>query len=157
MDIIIRLVLVPVDFGPLSEKVLDFAHAVASGPHAKVHLLHVLEQPFMTSGPYEFLVPDSPVRRERLYARARTRLSAMAEKLRLEGVATTAEVRTGTVSDQIVMAAIDYGADLVVIGKREHGSLHHVLRGGIREQVSRRVSCPMLIVRDHGGAKMAAA
>ena len=67
MDITIQHVLAPVDFGPLSGRVLDFAEAIACGPHAKVHLVHVLEQPFITAGAYEFLLPDTPSRRERLY------------------------------------------------------------------------------------------
>lgn len=157
MDITIRHVLVPLDFGPLSTKLLDFAGAVAAGPHVKVHLLHVLELPFVTAGPYEFRLPDTPARRERLYAQARTQLSAMAERLRLLDLTTTTEVRIGTVSDQIVAAAIDYGADLIVMGKRGHGGLLHVLEGAISEQVSRRVTCPVMTVRDHGGTKMAAA
>ena len=157
MDITIQHVVVPVDFGPLSAKVLDFAEAIACGPHAKVHLVHVLEQPFMTAGPYQFLLPDTPARRERMYAQARARLSGMAESLRRKNLTATTEVRTGEVTDEIVGAAIDYGADCIVMGQREHGGLHHVLGGGIGEHVSRRVGCPVLTIRDHGGAKMAAA
>src|SRR5262245_12874262 len=121
MEITIRHILVPLDFGPLSAKLLDFAGAVAAGPHVKVHLLHVMELPFVTAGPYEVPLPDTPARRERLYAQARTRLSAMGERLRLLDLTTTVEVRIGAVSDQIAAAAIDYGADLIVMGKRGHG------------------------------------
>lgn len=157
MDITIQHILVPLDFGPLSAKLLDFAGAVATGPRVKVHLLHVLELPFVTTGPYEFRLPDTPARRERLYAHARTRLSVMSERLRLLDLTTTTEVRMGAVSDQIVAAAIDYGADLIVMGKRGHGGLLHVLEGAVSDQVSRRVTCPVLTIRDHGGTRMAAA
>jgi nucleotide-binding universal stress UspA family protein len=157
MDITIKHVLVPVDLGPLSEKVLNFARAIASGSQAKVHLLHVLEEPFTTAGPYEFVLPDTAVRRERLHEQAQTRLSAMAEELRLKDVAATAEVCNGAVSDQIVMAAMNYGADLVVMGKRHHRRLPYVPGSGLGEQVSRRVGCPVLTIQDHGGTKMAAA
>jgi nucleotide-binding universal stress UspA family protein len=157
MGMTIRRVLVPVDFGPLSAKLLDFAGAVASGPQAEVQLLHVLGLPFVTAGPYEFRLPDTPARREQLYAQARTRLSALGERLRALGLSTTTEVRMGTVSDQIVAAAIDYGADLIVMGKGRHGGLLHVLEGAISEQVGRRVTCPVMTVRDHGGTGMAAA
>jgi nucleotide-binding universal stress UspA family protein len=65
-------------------------------------------------------------------------------------------VRIGAVRDQIVNAATDYGADLIVMGKHEHRGLLDVLEGDISEQVSRRAGCPVLTIRDHGGAKMAA-
>ena len=157
MHTTIQHVLVPLDLGPLSARVLDFARAVAAGPRVQLHLLHVLEQPFMTAGPYEFLLADTPARRERLYTQARARLAAMAEELRLPDRTTTTEVRIGGVSDQIVNAAIDYGADLIVLGKHEHRGLLDVLEGDVSEQVSRRVACPVLTIRDHGGTKMAAA
>ena len=108
MDITIQHVLVPLDFGPLSARVLDFAEAIACGPHAKVHLVHVLEQPFRTGGSHDFVLADAPSRRERTYAQARTRLSAMAEALRQKNVTATTEVRTGAVTDEIISAAIDY-------------------------------------------------
>ena len=157
MNITIRHVLVPVDFGPRSAKVVDFARAMGSSLHAAVHLVHVLEQPFMTAGPYEFHLPDTPARRERLYAQARAHLSLMAEDLRLNGLVATSEIRIGRASDEIVKAAVDYGADLIVIGRAERGGLQQLLAGGMAEQVSRRVECPVLTVGCHGGAKMAAA
>ena len=110
----------------------------------------------MTAGPYEFLLADTPARRERLYTRARARLAAMAEELRLPERTTTTEVRIGAVTDQIVKAAIDYGADLIVLGKHEHRGLRGMLEGDISEQVSRRAGCPVLTIRDHGGTRMAA-
>lgn len=157
MNITIRHVLVPVDFGPLSAKIVDFARAIGGGSlHADVHLVHVLEQPFMTTGPYEFLLPDTSARRERLYAQARARLSVLAEDLRLNGLVATTEVRTGAATDEIIRAAVDYGADLIVMGRGERGGLQHLL-GGIAQQVSRRVDCPVLTVGCHGGARVAAA
>jgi nucleotide-binding universal stress UspA family protein len=80
----------------------------------------------------------------------------MAEDLRLDGLVVTTEVRTGAASDEIIRAAVDYGADLIVMGRGERGALRHLL-GGIPEQVSRRVNCPVLTVGCHGGARMAAA
>ena len=156
MNITIRHVLVPVDFGPLSAKIVDFARVIGGSLHADVHLVHVLEQPFMTTGPYEFLLPDTSARRERFYALARARLSRLAEDFRLNGLVATTEVRTGAASDEIIKAAVDYGADLIVMGRGERAGLQHLL-GGIAEQVSRRADCPVLTVGCHGGARMAAA
>lgn len=157
MNVTIRHVLVPVDFGPLSAKIVDFAGVIGGSLHAEVHLVHVVEQPFMTTGPYEFLLPDTPARRERSYAQARARLAVLAEDLRLNGLVATTEARNGAASDEIIRAAVDYGADLIVMGRGERGGVQHLLGGSIAEQVSRRVDCPVLTVGCHGGAKMAAA
>ena len=115
----------------------------------------MLEQPFTTAGPYEFHLPDTPARRERLYTQSRARLSGIADELRVADVKSTIEVRTGSAADEIVKAAIDYGADLIVMGTQGRRALQHLLNGSVSEGVVRRSCCPVLLVREHGAASVA--
>ena len=157
MNPTIRHILVPVDFSAVSGRVADFARTVAAGAFAEVHLLHVLEQPFTTAPPYEFHLPDTPARRERLYTQSRARLSGIADDLRVAGVESTIEVRTGSAAEEIVKAAIDYGADMIVMGTQGRLALQHLLNGSVSEEVVRRACCPVLLVRGHGAASVASA
>jgi nucleotide-binding universal stress UspA family protein len=153
----IRHILVPIDLSDASGRIVDFARTVSGGASADVHLVHVLEEPFTATGPYEWHVADTPARRERLYERARLSLLKTAGQLREAGVRTTVEVRSGAAVEEVVKAAVDYGAELIVMGTHGRGGLHQFLTGGVAAEVIRRAPCPVLVVRNHGGAIAASA
>ena len=157
MNITIRHILVPLDFTAVSGRVVDFARAVAGDLDAKVHLLHVLEEPFTATGPYEFHLPDTPARRERLYAQARAKLTSIADELRRQNVQATTEVRGGRATEEIVKAAIDYGADLIVMGTRGRRGLQLLLTGSVADDVIRGACCPVLTIRAARDATAASA
>jgi nucleotide-binding universal stress UspA family protein len=156
MNKTIRHILVPIDFSARSTRVMDYARVVASSLGAEAHLVHAIEEPFTSAASYRAL-PDTPARRERLYEQTRVRLSQLANTLRLSGVETTVEVRFGDAVEEIVKAAVDYGADLVVIGSQGRSAMQQLLAGGVSDQVIRRAPCPVLAVRqDSGGIASAA-
>jgi nucleotide-binding universal stress UspA family protein len=146
----IREILVPTDFSLPSDHAVACARTMAAGFAATIHLVHVLEEPFVTPGAYQFHLPDTPARREERYQQAQRRLTRIAGKLNDHGMLTTVEVRGGIAVDEIVKAAVDYGADLVVMGTHGRQGLQHLLVGSVAEQVIRRASCPVVTVRDSG-------
>ena len=147
----IRHILVPVDFTAISDRIVDFARTVAAGVNAEVHLVHVLEEPYASAGSYQFHLPDTPARRERLYTQARSRLGLLADEMRVKDIDTTLEVRSGSAIDEIIKAAIDYGADLIVMGTHGRSGLQHLLTGSVAQEIIRRAPCPVLAIRNHGG------
>ena len=157
MNNTIRHILVPLDLTEASGRIVDFARTVAGGLSADVHLVHVLEEPYTSAGPYGRPLPDTPERRERLYAGARARLMEIAGEIDHRGAQTTVEMRSGAAVEEIVKAAIDYGTDLIVMGTHGRGGLHHLLNGGVAAEVIRHAPCPVLAIRDHGGAIAASA
>ena len=152
MNMTVRHILVPIDFKACSSRIVDFARTVAGGLNAQIHLVHVLEEPYTSAGPYEFHLPDTPDRRERLYAQACGRLTRLADEMRVKDIRTTVEVRGGSAPDEIVKAAVDYGADLIVMGTHGRSGLHHLLTGSVAEHVIRRAPCPVLAIRDRDAA-----
>ena len=110
----IRKILLPTDFGPSAERTAASAAALAKDLGASLHLLHVMERPPSRRFP-------GPARIQRRYAsgvyhEGRARLAALAaESLRQATDRITLEVRTGTPAEAIVDAAVDYGADLIVM------------------------------------------
>lgn len=152
MHTTIRKVFVPIDFSTRSRLTADYARTLASSLGATIHLIHVLEQPFTSGPPYNFHLPDTPVRREQLYQRARARLGELANTFRVDDIETSVEVRFGSALDEILEAAVDYGADVIVMGSQGRSALHQLIAGGVSDEVIRRAPCPVLAVRDHGGA-----
>jgi nucleotide-binding universal stress UspA family protein len=139
-------VLVATDFSPAASAAIDYAAALARSLGARLHLVHVLEEPFVSSPPYEWHLPDTPARREERYQRTFIRLSRTADAFR-ETVATTVEIRTGALIESIAEASVDYGADLIVLGTRGRRGFRHPLAGDSAERLQQLVKCPILTVR----------
>ena len=140
-------VLVATDFSDSAAAAIDYGATLARGAGARLHLVHVLEEPLVTSGPYEWHLPDTPARRESRYQRALARLSNDAAAVG-DVVTTTVEVRGGETSQSIAQAAIDYGADLIVLGTRGRTGLRHLFGGGTAERLQRLAGRPIMTVRD---------
>ena len=57
------------------------------------------------------------------------------------------EVRTGDPTKQILDAARDHGADLIIMGTHGRTGVTHVVMGSVAERVLRQASCPVLTLR----------
>jgi universal stress protein A len=62
------------------------------------------------------------------------------------GIATESFVRNGDPTEEIVAAAREWEADLIVIGNNARTGIVHLLLGSTAESVVRRASCPVLTV-----------
>jgi nucleotide-binding universal stress UspA family protein len=56
-------------------------------------------------------------------------------------------IRPGSPADEIVDAAKELGADMIVVGSRGWGEIRSVLLGSVSERVMHLAHCPVLIVR----------
>lgn len=73
--------------------------------------------------------------------------SEAARELRVAGLHATAEVRSGDPAEQVVEAARDAEADLVVLGTRGRGGLGRVLLGSVARAVLLSAPCSVLVAR----------
>ena len=140
-------VLVATDFSASASAAIDYGATLASRAGARLHLVHVLEEPFVTPGSYEWHIPDTPARREGRYQTALARLSKDAAAVG-DALTPTVEVRGGEVTRSIAQAAIDYGADVIVLGTRGRAGLRHLVGGGTAERLQTLVGRPIMTVRD---------
>ena len=147
--------LVASDFTAASSAAIEYAATLARGLRAHLHLVHVLEQPFVASGPHELVLPDTPARREERYRAAFARLSRDAKVL-ADGVTASVEIREGEATHAIAQAAVDYGADLIVLGTRGHRGLRHLFDDRV-DRLTRIAGRPILTVRELDGARATAA
>ncbi len=78
---------------------------------------------------------------------AETALRERVARVQAQGVSARMTVRSGVPFEQIVEAAKDEKADMIVIGTHGRTGLHRFLLGSVAERVIRMAPCPVLTVR----------
>jgi nucleotide-binding universal stress UspA family protein len=140
-------ILVPTDFSSCAEKAWGVAQRLASAVGAELTLLHVLVEahPF-SEGPFSLDRVRELMQSVRQWADEQ--LEQWGGSARAAGLVVRTEIRTGAAHRQIVAAARDLGADLVVIGTHGHGGLDRALLGSVADRVIRTAPCPVMAVRE---------
>ncbi|MGQ0736733.1 MAG: universal stress protein [Acidobacteriota bacterium] len=143
----ISRLLVPTDFSAPSDLALDYAINVATRFGASVHLLHVLEDPVLTTAYPDGYFAELPALRQQMTDEAERRLALAAEKCRKAKLAVTSAVAVGKPHATIVREAAGHGADLIVMGTHGRSGFAHLVLGSVAERVLRSASCPVLTIR----------
>ena len=141
----ITRILVPTDFSADANAAFDYALALARKFDAPVHLVHVVEDP-LAAGVWSSEIYTAEI------AGLQVNLVRDAEQRLRRSVPDTAgtvstEVRTGNAAKQIVDAARETHADLIVMGTRGRTGVAHVIMGSVAERVVRLAPCPVLTLR----------
>jgi nucleotide-binding universal stress UspA family protein len=140
-------VLVATDFGPASESALAYGREFARTFGARLHVLHIIENPMMWAGP-EAVGVDFGRIQANLEANARKSLDravTMEDREQLDAVTL---VRSGnTPAFEIVKYAKEAEVDVIIMGTHGRGLMGHVLMGSVAEKVVRIAPCPVLTVR----------
>jgi nucleotide-binding universal stress UspA family protein len=129
---------------------LDFSLALAASSGAKVTLLHAIEyMPDLGEARYRAVIPDVEPLCDEIERVAVEGLNKALETRRGEfvDVKMTPRVAVGRAYKEILRAAAEERADLIVIGAQGHGLLEHLLFGSNAQHVIRRATCPVLTVR----------
>lgn len=144
----LRHILVPVDFSECSHKAFHYAVQFARQFNAELMLLHVVE---FTPIPPQPVVLDV-FKSEELSTRYQEKAAKHLAEWRKEAVpaiAVKAVTRVGTVAHQeIIQAAAEGNADLIVIGNHGRTGLARLMVGGTTEKVVRHAPCPVLVIRE---------
>ena len=135
----LKKILVPVDFSECSNKALEYAAALSRQFGAQLMLLHVVEPypPILQMDPVDLVVLQD----------ARRKLEACRSRLPAT-IGSKAALRIGEVDREIIKAAEDSGADLIILTTHRRSKLRHVLGRGTMEKAARRAACPILVVRE---------
>ena len=141
----VKRVLCPIDFSGPSKAALDVALSIAQEGDAEITILHVSDVP--TDEPLTTRPITTPEFYAEYDAAARERLNALVS----DGIATwcrpTTAIRHGKAYREILSAADESRADLIVIGVHGRNPLDLLLFGSTTNQVVRRATCPVLTVR----------
>ncbi len=144
----IQTIVVPTDFSPASDRAVDYAAALASPFGATLHLLHVVEEPFLAGGGWEWYIPSARAVREKLTSDSLARLSKIADRLIERGLSVTTGVAYGAPAEGIVTSAGECLADLIVMSTHGRSGVPHLVLGSVAERVIRSAHCPVLAVRE---------
>ncbi|MFY9341452.1 MAG: universal stress protein [Planctomycetota bacterium] len=140
-----RRIVCPTDFSPTAVAAAQHAAGLAKACGAEVLLLHVIpamNYPLRGLG----MASAFPHLQEELQQRAKERLAQAATAMG-SGFPLRTELRQGEPYEQVLAAAHDAKADLIVIGTHGHTGLKHALLGSTAERVVRLAECPVLTVR----------
>lgn len=153
----ISRILVPTDFSAASELALDYATTMADRFGASVHLLHVVEDPFVAGAlGTEVYIGASPSVRDTLIDQAAERLARLVAPPDRERLHVTSEVRVGFPAESIRDVAQERQCDLILMGTHGRTGMAHLLLGSVAEKVVRQAPCPVMTVRSQAEAAMAA-
>jgi nucleotide-binding universal stress UspA family protein len=141
----LKTILVPSDFSECSEAAFRYGLELARRFDARVHLLHVVQDPLTQPWAAEGLSAPLFEVVDKWQAEAKERLRASVPAADAHRVTVAASVAWPYA--EILRYAIENDVDLIVMGTHGRGGVSHMLLGSIAEKVVRRAPCPVLTVR----------
>lgn len=136
-----NVILVPIDFEPASMKALGIAKDLASRLGAEIVIVHVYQLPVYT---YPGLEPSlMPGFHSEVTSAAERAVSTLAQQ---EGNV-RAVLRQGDPATEILAAADELKASMIVMGTHGRQGLAHLILGSVAERVLRKSNVPVLSVR----------
>ena len=139
-----QTLLVPVDFSDCSHEVVKHAVSLARDTGATLRLLHVVNLPAGVSRDTRMGKDGAETAFEHLEADAKRHFKAYQGTSEVKLVE---EIREGKVLDEILGAAKEHKADVIVMGTHGRTGLARSLFGSVAEGVLRQAECPVLTLR----------
>ena len=141
----IKNILVPIDFSRPSIEAVRFASLLAKDYGATLHVVFVYEPMMIVDGLESCALVRST---EQMVKVVTAQLARFVQEEIDELIPTRNEVRIGKPYREIVEAAKDRRADLIVIATHGYTGLKHAFVGSTAGRVVRHASCPVLVVRE---------
>ena len=139
-------ILVPVDFSFCSKTALRYAIAFAKQFNASVAFLNVIPARHSARWAFEALNYEAAIEGD-LRREIEVKLRRMVKKAVPAGIPTSIEIRHGEPSTEIMIAASECHADLIIMSTHGHTGRVHAFIGSVAGDVARLAHCPVLVVR----------
>jgi universal stress protein A len=141
-----KKIICPIDFSDPSYEALENAVEMASYFKAELCLLHVVPQ---TSGipPDPLYAFEGPEEYKHLQLEdAELQLNELMKSRIPKDVQSQAKIEQGEAADEILRAAREEGADVIVIATHGLTGWRHMVFGSVAEKVVRTAPCPVLTI-----------
>ncbi len=152
MKIDIKKILCPTDFSECAEHALGYAQLLSGFSGAKLLLLAAFE-PFTYSQGSEFFESqyDMAGAAMEFESAFKKQLDDRVAAMKLTNHKVSGIFAVGLPFMEIIKAAREQKADMIVMGTHGRTGLEHVLMGSVAEKVVRKAPCPVLTVKhpDH--------
>lgn len=146
-----KTLLVPVDFSPISQKVVDGAADLASCMNARIALLNVWE-PVAAYVPVgaamDVITAPIPVEPPDLDL-IKGQLEKLARPLREKGIAVEILVAEGLPTDEILKQGNKSHASMIVLGSHGHGAVYQLFSGSVVTSVLQKSTIPVTVIPVH--------
>jgi len=140
-------ILVALDGSDYSLKALDFAVDLAKKYQSQLVLVHVvMRQIYAINPPEAGILAGTAIVRE-LEAEGKAILAKGEQTVKAQGVPVEIRLRQGVPAEELLRAAAEEKADLMVLGSRGLSQVRAFLLGSVSDKVSHHAKCPVLIVR----------
>lgn len=134
-------ILCPTDGSDGSAAAVDHACYLADVADARIHALFVVDERIAGADEWDMVVEHEEERGERA-------LDAVAESGEKRGIEVERHLRRGRPHEEILDAASDFGADLIVMGTHGRTGIgRFIAAGSVAERVVRHSEAPVLTVR----------
>jgi len=137
-----RPIVCATDFSATAGEAADVAAEMARRLNVKLFLFHVEE--------FRGLAVTDPSLFELVVSKNRAALDREANRLRKTGTIVAENLLSGPVFEELVNAAIEVNARLIVLGAVGHGVARRLLVGSVAERVAETSPIPTLVVRPGG-------
>ncbi len=141
----LKKILVPVDFSECASKALQYALPFARQFSATILVTHVI-QPYIPIP--EMTGVDVELIDAQMHEAAERELKVLCKSLPND-VSFEQVLRVGNAHLEIVKAAKELAADLIIVATHGRSGLAHVFLGSTAERVTRHAGCPVLVVREN--------
>ncbi len=142
---LIKRILVPVDFSPRSRQALRYAVEFARSSQAEIIALHVVPPPsrarVATLAYLHQPLPHAP--RSRV-AHAQVELGAMVSSIDHQGIAIDERIEAGDPTATTVQVATEERSDLIILGTRGRHGVADFLLGSVAKSLVDCAPCPVL-------------
>ncbi len=144
---VMKSILLPTDFTDTTTSALDWAKLFARQTGAAITLIHVY-QPMVvdTTLPNLGDVGIGVLASHDLEQITQTRLNDLVAQLQAEGFTAQADWRLGSVEDEILLAARQYAADLLIASHGGLTTMFDRLIGSAADGLAKDAVCPVLVI-----------
>lgn len=138
-----RRVLIAVDSEPVAVRAAETGVDLAQSLGAEVAFINVVDSalayPGDTGTPASELIAAAKLEAKELVSALRQRLLPQSAAIDF--------IQVGAPSEEIVKAAKEWSADLLVIGSHGRSGMQRALLGSVAETVMRHAPCPVVVIR----------
>ena len=140
-----KTILAPIDFSPVTERVVEEAARLAEVMSGSVALLHVVRIP-QAASEYGMELGSLAQFTTTMEQSADQQLKEVEDGLRERGISVQSVRVTGSPTSDILDQATKLGADYIVIGSHGHTAFYDLVIGSTASAVIKRAVCPVIVV-----------
>ncbi|HRE83418.1 MAG TPA: universal stress protein [Opitutaceae bacterium] len=139
-----KTILAPIDFSPVSKRILDEAVALVRAWQGRLVILHVVHPPIVTQS--EFVTQKGAEFAALALDTAAEDLERLKAPLAESGVSVETVHILGFAGEAILQQAKAVKADYIVMGSHGHGAFYDLIIGSTTSRILKQAACPVLVV-----------